>query len=338
MCFRSSVHIKRTKEHTKVNDLAMQYLILLVALAGIVFGADYLVAGSVSIARKYRVSDFVIGAAIVGVGTSMPELVVSFIGALQGNADVAIGNIVGSNIFNILGILGLTAIMFPITVTKVNMRFELPVCIGVSVLLTLMVFNPIKDNDLVISRVDGLILLLLFALYMWYSFYRDKRHRKVADIDIKADKIPLWKAIVSVVGGLAVLIVSCDIFVDNAVEIAKSFGVSDAFISLTLIACGTSLPELAASVAAALKKNTQLALGNIIGSNIFNITWILGLSAQVMPLNTSGITRIDYIVMVVAAMLPLVFGIKHKIGRLSGFIMLTSFILYTIYLLKSQVG
>ena len=316
----------------------MQYLILLVALAGIVFGADYLVAGSVSIARKYRVSDFVIGAAIVGVGTSMPELVVSFIGALQGNADVAVGNIVGSNIFNILGILGLTAIMFPITVTKVNMRFELPVCIGVSVLLTLMVFNPIKDKDLVISRVDGLILLLLFALYMWYSFYRDKRQRKVADIDIKADKIPLWKAIVSVVGGLAVLIVSCDIFVDNAVEIAKSFGVSDAFISLTLIACGTSLPELAASVAAALKKNTQLALGNIIGSNIFNITWILGLSAQVMPLNTSGITRIDYIVMVVAAMLPLVFGIKHKIGRLSGFIMLTSFILYTIYLLKSQVG
>ena len=316
----------------------MQYLILLVALAGIVFGADYLVAGSVSIARKYRVSDFVIGAAIVGVGTSMPELVVSFLGALQGNADVAIGNIVGSNIFNILGILGLTAIMFPITVTKVNMRFELPVCIGVSVLLTLMVFNPIKDKDLVISRVDGLILLLLFALYMWYSFYRDKRQRKVADIDIKADKIPLWKAIVSVVGGLAVLIVSCDIFVDNAVEIAKSFGVSDAFISLTLIACGTSLPELAASVAAALKKNTQLALGNIIGSNIFNITWILGLSAQVMPLNTSGITRVDYIVMVVAAMLPLVFGIKHKIGRLSGFIMLTSFILYTIYLLKSQVG
>ena len=316
----------------------MQYLILLVALAGIVFGADYLVAGSVSIARKYRVSDFVIGAAIVGVGTSMPELVVSFLGALQGNADVAIGNIVGSNIFNILGILGLTAIMFPITVTKVNMRFELPVCIGVSVLLTLMVFNPIKDKDLVISRVDGLILLLLFALYMWYSFYRDKRQRKVADIDIKADKIPLWKAIVSVVGGLAVLIVSCDIFVDNAVEIAKSFGVSDAFISLTLIACGTSLPELAASVAAALKKNTQLALGNIIGSNIFNITWILGLSAQVMPLNTSGITRVDYIVMVVAAMLSLVFGIKHKIGRLSGFIMLTSFILYTIYLLKSQVG
>ena len=124
----------------------MQYLILLVALAGIVFGADYLVAGSVSIARKYRVSDFVIGAAIVGVGTSMPELVVSFLGALQGNADVAIGNIVGSNIFNILGILGLTAIMFPITVTKVNMRFELPVCIGVSVLLTLMVFNPDRKS------------------------------------------------------------------------------------------------------------------------------------------------------------------------------------------------
>ena len=315
----------------------MTYILLIISLIGIVFGADYLVAGAVSIARKYRVSDFVIGAAIVGVGTSMPELVVSFIGALQGNADVAIGNIVGSNIFNILGILGLTSIFFPIVVTKENKKFELPVCIGVSVLLTLLVFNPLSGIA-VISRLDGIVLLFCFGLFMWYSFYRDNKLHNEDEIDIAEDKVPLWKAVFAVVGGLAVLIICCDIFVDNAVNVAKSFGVSDSFISLTLIACGTSLPELAATLAAAFKKNTQLALGNIIGSNIFNITWILGVSAQVMPLNTSGITLIDYFVMIAAAIMPMILGFKGKIGRVSGIIMLAIFIVYTIYLLDIQIG
>lgn len=316
----------------------MIYIILLVSLVGIVFGADYLVSNSVSIARKFRVSDFVIGAAIVGVGTSMPELIVSFIGALQGNADVAIGNIVGSNIFNILGILGLTAALFPISVTKFNVKFEIPVCIGVSILLTLMVFNPLSDFGFTISRIDGLVLLLCFGLYMWYSFYRDRKQLKDAEIDIQADKTPFWKSLLAVTAGLTVLVVSCDIFVDNAVKIAKSFGVSDAFISLTLIACGTSLPELAASIAAALRKNTQLALGNIIGSNIFNITWILGICSQVRPLNTSGITIIDYLVMIAAAILPFVLGLKGKIGRISGILMFSCFVAYALYLLRTQVN
>lgn len=315
----------------------MAYIILIVSLIGIVFGADYLVAGAVSIARKYRVSDFVIGAAIVGIGTSMPELVVSFIGSLHGNSDVAIGNIVGSNIFNIFGILGLTALFFPIIVSKENMRFELPVCVAVSVLLTLMVFNPFS-NVREISRFDGIILLVCFILFMWFSFYSDKRHKNEEEINIKEDKIPLWKAVIAVLGGLAVLIACCDIFVDNAVKIARSFGVSDSFISLTLIACGTSLPELAASIAAAIKKNTQLALGNIIGSNIFNIAWILGICAQVRPLNTAGITHIDYFVMIAAAIVPMILGIKGKIGRISGAAMFATFVIYTIYLLNTQVG
>lgn len=314
----------------------MDYIILILSLLGIIYGADYLVAGSVSIARRFRVSDFVIGAAIVGVGTSMPELVVSFMGALEGNSDVAIGNIVGSNIFNILGILGLTAMLFPVSVTKKNMSYELPVCIGVSALLSLMVFNPLNQGDYIISRLDGVILLLCFLLYMWYSFRRDRKHQQDAEIDVNGDNIPLWLSFVTVFGGLAALIVSCDVFVDTSVEIARSFGVSDAFISLTLIACGTSLPELAASIAAARKKKTQLALGNIIGSNIFNITWILGLSAQVMPLNSSGITMVDYGVMIVASIVPFLLGIKGKIGRFSGLIMFLSFVVYTVYLLNIQ--
>ena len=318
----------------------MEYLILVISLAGIVFGADYLVAGAVSIARKFKVSDFVIGAAIVGVGTSMPELVVSFIGAIQGNADVAIGNVVGSNIFNILGILGITAIFFPIAVNKDNMKFEMPLCIGVSILLTILVFNFFNGNVPTISRVDGLVLLLCFALFMWYSFYRDRKQNTSGPEQTvtQEEKTPLWLAVVKVLGGLAVLITSCDFFVDNAVLIAKSFGVNDAFISLTLIACGTSLPELAASVAAALNKNTQLALGNIIGSNIFNITLILGLSSQVMPLNSSGITAVDYAVMIGAAIATVILGWKGKIGRLSGTLLFISFIAYTWYLLSSQIA
>ena len=316
----------------------MEYIILIVSLAGIVFGADFLVSGSVSIARKFKVSDFVIGAAIVGVGTSMPELVVSFMGALNGNADVAIGNVVGSNIFNILGILGLTALFFPVVINRDNMRFEIPLCIGVSVLLMLFAFNFFNGNPAVISRPDGIILLAVFAGFMWCSFYRDTKNSYSEDVSVEVDKTPVWLAVIKVIGGLALLITSCDFFVDNAVMIAKSFGVNDAFISLTLIACGTSLPELAASIAAAIKKNTQMALGNIVGSNIFNITLILGLSAQVMPLTSAGITLVDYIVMIFAAVLPLLFGIRGRIGRAGGAFMFMCFVLYTWYLITNQAA
>ncbi len=313
----------------------MEYIILIVTLVGIVFGADLLVAGAVSVARRYKVSDFVIGAAIVGIGTSVPELVVSFFGALKGNADVAIGNVVGSNIFNVLGILGMTAICFPIAIDKKNMTFEIPFCIGISILLTLLALNFLDGTPAVISRVDGIILLLLFAGYMWYSFTRDKKTGLTeASEEMPTEKpTPLWLAIVKVVVGLGVLIVSCDMFVDDAVSIAKSWGVSDAIISLTLIACGTSLPELAASVVAAFKKNTQLALGNIVGSNIFNILLILGLSSQVLPLTSAGITVVDYGVMIGAAIVPLLFGFNKKIGRVGGALMVIAFAVYTWYLI-----
>ena len=318
----------------------MSYLILIISLVGIVFGAEFLVAGSVSVARRYKVSDFVIGAAIVGIGTSMPELVVSFFGALKGNADVAIGNVVGSNIFNVLGILGLTAICFPIAIDRKNMTFEIPFCIGVSVLLTLLALNFFNGTPSMISRIDGLILILLFVGYMYYSFLRD-RNEPTPDPSLKGREndeeiqciLPVWKALLKIVGGLALLITSCDFFVDNAIVIAKSWGVSDAIISLTLIACGTSLPELAASVAAACKKNTQLALGNIVGSNIFNILLILGVSSQVMPLVSADITIVDYAVMIAAAAFPLLFGFKGKIGRVGGAVMLLCFVLYTCYLI-----
>ena len=221
----------------------MEYLFLLISLAGIVLGADFLVSGSVSIARKFKVSDFVIGAAIIGVGTSAPELTVSFIGALNGNADVALGNVVGSNIFNVLGILGITAMFFPVTFSRQNLKFEIPFCILISLLLMLFSFNFFNGTGLCLGRLDGALLLLGFVFFMWLSFRRDSKSTAQEEQAAEAEAPgPMWLAIVKVVGGLAVLITSCDFFVDNAVTVAKSFGVNDAFISLTLIACGTSLP------------------------------------------------------------------------------------------------
>ena len=263
----------------------MEYIILIISLVGIVFGADFLVTGAVSIARKYKVSDFVIGAAIIGVGTSMPEMTVSFLGALNGNADVAIGNVVGSNIFNVFGILGLTAIFFPIT------------------------------------------------------FRRDKQAKPQVTQPKEGQLVgPMWISILKVVGGLAVLVFSCDVFVDNAVLIAKSFGVSDSFISLTLIACGTSLPELAASIAAAIKKNTSMALGNIVGSNIFNIALILGLCSQVSPLTSTGIGLVDFMVMIAAALVLFVFGKDCKISRGEGTFLFMCFVAYNWYLISIQIA
>ena len=319
----------------------MEYIILLISLAGIVFGADFLVAGSVSIARRYKVSDFVIGAAIIGVGTSTPELTVSFMGALDGNADVAIGNVVGSNIFNILGILGVTAIFFPVSFDRQNLRFEIPVCLGISALLMLLSFNFFNGTAQCVGRLDGMLLLLTFAAFMIMSFYRDTRTKQQAQV--QEDKPqerndPLWLAIVKVAGGLAVLIISCDFFVDNAVLIAKSFGVNDAFISLTLIACGTSLPELSASIAAALKKNTSMALGNVVGSNIFNIALILGLSSQVTPLTSTGITVVDYLIMIASVVVLYAFGKNCKIERYEGVLLFIGFIGYTWYLITNQIA
>ena len=317
----------------------MEYIILIISLVGIVFGADFLVTGAVSIARKYKVSDFVIGAAIIGVGTSMPEMTVSFLGALNGNADVAIGNVVGSNIFNVFGILGLTAMFFPVTFGRENLKFDIPFCLGVSVILSLLFFNFFIGTGNCIGRLDGIILLATFAAFMWISFRRDKQAKPQATQPEEGQPVgPMWISTLKVVGGLAVLVFSCDVFVDNAVLIAKSFGVSDSFISLTLIACGTSLPELAASIAAAIKKNTSMALGNIVGSNIFNIALILGLCSQVSSLTSMGIGLVDFMVMIAAALVLFVFGKDCKISRREGAFLFLCFVAYNWYLISNQIA
>lgn len=316
----------------------MEYLILVISLVFIVIGADRLVSGAVSIARRFKVSDFVTGAAIIGIGTSLPELIVSMIGAIRGNADVAIGNVVGSNIFNVLGILGLTGLIFPITISKANMKFEIPLCILVSILLLFLTFNFFNGNGTLLSRLDGGILLLAFVFFIYYSFKRDCRNVNEDEADKEGKQVSMLAASLKVTIGLGTLIAGCHFFVENAVAVARKLGVDDAFISITLIACGTSLPELAASIAAAVKKSTQMALGNIIGSNIFNITLILGLSSQITPLHTGEITVIDYAVMIAAVLLTALFGVKGKINRTGAAILFLSFIAYNIYLMNNQLG
>ena len=314
----------------------MDYIILAIALVAVVLGADNLVSGSAAIARRFGISDFVIGAIIVGIGTSFPELIVSCIGAFEGKVDVAIGNVVGSNIFNILGILGITALIHPVVVKRDNMRFELPLCIGVSILATLLAFNFFVDDNIIINRLDGVVLLLLFATFIYISFVRDRKKGITSAVEEEERPQRLGVAILRTLGGLAVLITGCHFFVESAVTIATQWGVNEAFISITLIACGTSMPEFAASVAAAAKKNTDLALGNIVGSNIFNITFILGVSSQITPLSGGGITVVDYVVMIAAAVLLLLMGLNKKISRLEGSIMFVAFVAYNIYLISTQ--
>lgn len=315
----------------------LPYLYLILCLAVIVFSADWLVDGAVVIAKRFKISDFVIGAIIVGVGTSLPELVVSTIGAIKGSADIAIGNVIGSNIFNVLCILGLTALVAPVAVSKENMRFHLPFCIGLSILTLLLVSNFWIGDGVGISRIDGVVLLALLLLFMLLSLRGGKSKDEVSN-EVITNKQLLF-GIGKVVVGLGALIVSSQFFLDNAILIAEAWGVNKAFIAITLVACGTSLPELAASLVAAAKRNTQLALGNIIGSNIFNLALILGVASQISgtPLTSPDITYIDYGVMIFAAVAPLLLGFKGKLNRWAGALIFLCFVAYNAHLIYSQM-
>ena len=271
--------------------MTIQILILLAGLLLILFGANFLVDGSSSIAKKLGLSEFVIGLTVVGIGTSTPEMVVSFMSSFQGKADMAIGNIVGSNIFNTAMILGVTALIAPLTITRSNLRKDIPLNIIVTILLIALGMNFTitglgKDQ---LSRIDGAILLGIFVWYLWSSFRSDSADDE--DEPIKQHSIAI--SILMITGGLAGLIFGGRLFVNSATEIARMFGVSDKFIAITVMAAGTSMPELATCVVAAIKGRGQLALGNILGSNISNILLILGGSAIISPLSFTGMTMAD---------------------------------------------
>lgn len=316
--------------------MTLQILILLGGLALILFGANWLVDGSSSIAKKFGISEFVIGLTIVGIGTSTPEMVVSFLSAFQGKADMAIGNIVGSNIFNTLMILGVTALIAPLTITKSNLKKDIPLNIFVTVLLILLgmnftIFGLGQDQ---LSRIDGAILLAIFAWYLYTSFKSD-----TADED--GEGIKEYKTGISVlliVAGLGSLIAGGKLFVNSATELAKMFGVSDKFIAITVMAAGTSMPELATCAVAALKGRGQLALGNVLGSNISNILLILGGSALINPLSFGGMTYVDLGVVLAGAIFILASAYlfkKKQLDRFEGIVLLLMEAGYMWYLIAN---
>ena len=320
--------------------MILQLLILIAGLLLILFGANYLVDGSSSIAKKFGLSEFIIGLTIVGIGTSTPEMVVSFLSAFQGKADMAIGNVVGSNIFNTLMILGVTAVICPVKISRNAVRKDLPLNISVTALLIILGLNATlfgigKDN--VISRIDGIILLAIFAWYLWSSFKNDSDQESSEESDpAKNYSMPI--SIVMILGGLAGLVIGGRLFVNSATEIAKTLGMSEKFIAITIMAAGTSMPELATSVVAALKKRGQLALGNVIGSNISNILFILGGSALIHPLSFSGMSAVDLATLFIGSVLILTSAItfkKKQVDRIEGLILLAVEAGYMWYLIAN---
>ncbi|MBE6250057.1 MAG: calcium/sodium antiporter [Bacteroidales bacterium] len=306
--------------------MILQIAILITGLLLIIFGANYLVDGSSSIARRFGLSEFVIGLTIVGIGTSTPEMVVSFISAFNGNSDMAIGNIVGSNILNVLLILGVTAMIAPITITRSNIRKDIPLNIVVTLLLIVLGMNAslFSVGENMLSRLDGLILLCIFVWYMWRSFRSGGKEETQETEQAPAKTYTPLAAALLIIGGLTALISGGRLFVNAATEIAKGFGVSDKFIAVTVLAAGTSMPELATSIVAAVKGRGQLALGNILGSNISNILLILGGSALICPLSFKGITTVDLGVLTASALfiLTCAYTFKEKqLDRIEGSIL-----------------
>ncbi|MBQ3208150.1 MAG: calcium/sodium antiporter [Bacteroidales bacterium] len=314
----------------------MQLLILAAGLLLILFGANYLVDGASSIAKRFGLSEFIIGVTIVGIGTSAPEMVVSFLSSIQGKADMAIGNIVGSNIFNTAMILGVTALISPLVITRSNIRKDIPLNIFVTALLIFLGLNFTifgKGTDQ-LSRLDGIILLGIFVWYLWSSFRSDS----ASDDESPIKQYSIVVSVLMIAGGLAGLIFGGRLFVNSATEIAKLFGVSDKFIAITVMAAGTSMPELATCVVAAFKGRGQLALGNILGSNISNILLILGGSALISPLSFNGMTIID-LGMVLACSLFILLSAwcfrKKSLDRIEGLILVLMEVAYMYYLISN---
>lgn len=322
----------------------MDYLLLVVGLALLLLGANYLVDSSVAIAKRAKISNFIIGLTIVGIGTSAPELFVSIQSALTGHGDIAMGNVVGSNITNLLLILGVTAVICPFAIEKQTHRSDIPFSIFAAVLLTMFVndsWNPGIDEN-ILSRLDGGVLLIIFISYFIYTLFIKAKNPQEAKEEMDQDatsslegKKPalLW-GIAAV--SLGALLCGGQLFLDSAINLARAWGLSEAVISITIVAVGTSLPELITSVMAACKNNPQLALGNILGSNVFNILMILGLTASITPIHVVGLTAIDFMVMICATVATFIVTYtfkKRKFDRAEGVIFLLCYVAYTAYLL-----
>lgn len=315
------------------------YILFVVGFVLLIKGADWLVSGSASVAKKYNISDLVIGLTIVSMGTSMPELIVNILASTSGASEIAIGNVVGSNIANILLILGVAAFIYPLTIKDSTVMSQIPFSI-IAILLVAFaanahIFNP--DYSLMISRLDGVVFILFFALFMVYII-KLAREGRADMIEEASDKVlSMGKSILFILLGMVGLFLGGKWVVDGAIKIAVQFGLSQNLIGLTIVAIGTSLPELVTSAMAAYRKNTDIAVGNVIGSNIFNLLWVLGISAMISPMKYDPVVNADIIVLLVATFL-IVFSLmtgraKNQIGKPTGIFFLACYIAYTAFII-----
>lgn len=316
--------------------MVLQILLLAAGLVLILMGANWLVDGSTSIARKTGMSEFVIGLTIVGIGTSTPEMVVSFISAFQGKSEMALGNVIGSNIFNILMILGVTTLISPITMSRDNRVKDIPLNIIVTgaLLLIWLLHSVLGVGENEISRFEGALMLAAFAAYLWMMFRSGSNStEETSEEDTKV--YSTWISLLMIVTGLACLVGGGKLFVNSATHIAQALNLSEKFIAITIMAAGTSLPELATCIVAARKGRNQMALGNVLGSNIANILMIVGGAAVISPLSLHAISAVDLIVMMLAGLVLLVSAYtikKDRIDRREGVIFILIEVLYMIWL------
>lgn len=310
-------------------EMVIQLALLVLGFVLLVKGADWFVDGAASIAAKLGIPQLVIGLTIVAMGTSAPEAAVSLTAAFHGNADITIGNVVGSNIMNVLVILGLAALICPMKVAKLTAFVDIPV----TLVMSLVLFGLGVDGS--ISRLDAAILLVVFIGYLSYLFLMTKKGLISGESEEEVAKIhSVPKALLFTALGLALIIVGSSLAVDAASAIAKMLGLSERFIGLTIVALGTSLPELFTSVAAAIKKNPDMAIGNIVGSNIFNILFIVGLSGMVIPVPFASAFRFDTLVATATMLLLFLLSLpKRRLGRVAGFILLAGYIAYFLQIL-----
>lgn len=326
--------------------MILQILLLIAGIVLVVVGANGLTEGASAVSKRFNISDLVIGLTVVAFGTSAPELSVSIISALKGSNDIALGNVMGSNIFNILVILGLTAIITPVAIGKTTRNKEMPFALFAAVLLALIVWAPWAPGAVEdVTRIEGLLLLIMGLAFVIYTVWLSRQYRKSklkegTKEDIPSAEsiaiMPIWKSIVYIVGGLAALIYGGHLFVEASTFIAKSLGVSEAVIGLTLVAAGTSLPELATSIVASMKGKPEIAVGNVVGSNIFNIFIVLGTSAVIKPMSGLSFTNIDVWMQILSMAAVWIFAkflFPGEIKRWQGAVLFLIYVAYTLYLI-----
>ena len=315
----------------------MSYVLLIIGFVLLIKGASFLVDGAASLGRRLNVSDLVIGLTVVAFGTSTPELFVNIFASIKGNTDIAIGNILGSNIANIFLILGISAVIFPLAVSKGTVWKEIPLSLLAALLLGVMANDRLIDKSSVsvLTRIDGIVFISFFIIFIYYSVSIAKRIEGI-DEQLPRKQYGLLKSFLLTIGGLIGLGIGGNLIVDSAAYIASKLGISESLIGLTVVAVGTSLPELATSAVAAYKKNVEIAVGNVVGSNIFNIFFVLGLSSIIKPLPLQAGCNIDIGVVILASLLLFISmftGKKHSLDRWEGIVLITLYCSYIAFLI-----